>query len=216
MNNKAVTIISFIALISALFSCDETAEKTRANAAADASSELIAAPIESLAFYANANVGADAVKVDKIPQISDDENSGKASDSEKKTLEPELSGANNESKIIKADFSKIDVDLSAASNTFAYSAIYNMLFTPEKYIGKTIRISGIFAVYETETQNYYCCYIPDAAACCAQGIEFELGGDFSYPEDYPTPGDEITVTGIFDADYEGDYMYVQLIRAIIE
>lgn len=39
----------------------------------------------------------------------------------------------------------------------------------------------------------------DAAACCAQGLEFEPESTLSYPDDYPEPGAEITVTGTFDS-----------------
>lgn len=47
-------------------------------------------------------------------------------------------------------------------------------------------------------------------ACCAQGMEFVLTDDYSYPNDYPREGDEITVTGVFDTYMEGDYMYCTL------
>ena len=32
---------------------------------------------------------------------------------------------------------------------------------------------------------YHACVIPDATACCAQGIEFTLAGDHRWPDDYP-------------------------------
>ena len=55
--------------------------------------------------------------------------------------------------------------------------------------------------------------IPDATACCSQGIEFLLDGNYTYPNDYPQIGTEITVEGVFDTYYEGAYRYCQLINA---
>lgn len=47
-------------------------------------------------------------------------------------------------------------------------------------------------------------------ACCAQGMEFILKGDYQYPEDYPELGEEITVTGVFDTYQEGEFEYCTL------
>lgn len=108
-----------------------------------------------------------------------------------------------------------DVDLTTLSSTMVYSEVYNMMTEPDKYVGKTVRMNGSFAVYEGETQNYYACLISDAAACCSQGIEFVLDGEHSYPDDYPELGEEITVVGTFDKYYEDDVLYCQLINAKI-
>ena len=56
--------------------------------------------------------------------------------------------------------------------------------------------------------------ISDATACCSQGIEFVLDGNYSYPEDYPSIGTEITVVGKFNYYTEDDfYTYCQLLNA---
>ncbi|MCD7764402.1 MAG: hypothetical protein LUI14_14705 [Lachnospiraceae bacterium] len=116
----------------------------------------------------------------------------------------------NDSTSAYTDF---DVDLTSLSSTVVYAEVSNMMTNPDKYEGKTVRMSGTFSVYEGEAKIYYACLIADATACCSQGIEFVLDGDFSYPDDYPELGSEITVSGIFDTYYEGEYMYVQLIDA---
>ena len=87
------------------------------------------------------------------------------------------------------------------------------LLQPEDYVGKSVRMRGAFAMAEGDGRNYYACFIADAAACCAQGIEFVLEGEDTYPEGYPQEGEEITVTGIFDTYYEGQTLYCQLIHA---
>lgn len=108
----------------------------------------------------------------------------------------------------------IDVDLTVLSSTMVYSEVYNMMDNPKEYIGKTVKMNGNFAVYHDGDKNYYSCIIQDATACCAQGMEFVLKGDYTYPDDYPQPGDEITVEGVFDTYMENDYEYCTLREAI--
>ncbi len=111
-----------------------------------------------------------------------------------------------------------DVDLSVLSGTVVYAEVYNMTTAPEKYIGKTVRMRGNFSVYRDEItgKTYFACLIPDATACCSQGIEFVLAGDHSYPEDYPQLSEEITVSGVFDTYLENGYVYCQLVNAVLE
>ncbi len=109
----------------------------------------------------------------------------------------------------------IDVDLTALSSTMVYSEVYNMMTAPEAYVGKTVKMKGAFSVFHDETAdaNYYACIIQDATACCAQGIEFELTGEYSYPDDYPEEGNEVCVVGVFDTYQEGEFTYCTLRNA---
>lgn len=93
----------------------------------------------------------------------------------------------------------VDLDLTQMSSTMVYSEIYNLMMSPEDYVGKTIRMRGQFNVYEdpSSNTNYYYVVIADATACCQQGLEFVWTGDHAYPEDYPPDGSEITATGVF-------------------
>ena len=106
----------------------------------------------------------------------------------------------------------IDVDLTSLSSTMVYSEVYNMMYDPDSYLGKTIKMDGLFTAYHDEStgNNYFACIIQDATACCAQGMEFVLTDDYSYPDDYPDEGSEITVVGVFDTYMEGEYMYCTL------
>lgn len=106
----------------------------------------------------------------------------------------------------------IDVDLTALSPTMVYAEVYDMLTSPQDYIGKTIKMDGEYTFYyDTETkQNYFACIIKDATACCAQGMEFRLTDDYTYPDDYPIMGDQICVVGTFSTYKEGQYTYCTL------
>jgi len=109
--------------------------------------------------------------------------------------------------------SPVDVDLTALSSTMVYSEVYNMMYTPEDYIGKSVKMSGQFAIYQaSEDLIYYACVIADATACCQQGLEFVIDG-LKYPDDYPELGDEITVSGEFQTYMEGDTQYCHLVNA---
>ena len=112
---------------------------------------------------------------------------------------------------------KIDVDLTALSSTMVYSEVYNMMTTPDDYIGKVVKMDGAFAVFHDEGSSdyYFACIVKDATACCAQGIEFLLAGEHSYPKDYPYEGDEICVVGVYDTYKDGDSTYCTLKNAKI-
>lgn len=97
------------------------------------------------------------------------------------------------------------VDLTALSSTMVYAEVFAMMSSPEDYVGKTVKMQGIFSkgqLYAAGSLNdggtVFACVIQDATACCAQGIPFELAGDRTYPQDYPELGDTITVVGTFE------------------
>ena len=112
----------------------------------------------------------------------------------------------------------IDVDLTILSSTMVYSEVYNMMYLPEDYVGKTVRMRGVFLVYTNMDQSvfYPAVIIADATACCSQGLEFVLEGNPPYPEGYPEQETEITVVGTFETYYEDGYMYCRLKDARIE
>ena len=112
----------------------------------------------------------------------------------------------------------LDVDLTRLSSTMVYSEVYNMMYTPNDYIGKTVKMKGQFAYYEDpETKaQYFACIIADATACCSQGLEFILTGEHTYPNDYPEVGSEITVTGTFELYTENGFQYCRLKDAAFE
>ena len=111
--------------------------------------------------------------------------------------------------------SNIDVDLTKLSSTMVYSEVYNMMYTPDDYIGKIVKMKGQFAYYEDpETKaQYFACIIADATACCSQGLEFVLTGEHTYPNDYPELGSEITVSGTFELYEENGSQYCRLTDA---
>lgn len=105
-----------------------------------------------------------------------------------------------------------EVDLTVLNSNMVYSEVAAMVNTPEKYIGKTVKMNGTFDVYTDINTGtyYYSCIIQDATACCSSGIEFTWSGDHKYPEDYPTVGTPLTVGGVFETYPEGNKRYCRL------
>ena len=117
-----------------------------------------------------------------------------------------------DSSVALSSIEGVDVDLTALSSTMVYSQVYNMMFYPENFIGKTIRMEGIYTEYfdQATGKRYLACFIMDATQCCSQGVEFELTSDYSYPDDYPTEGDTVVVQGVFDVYEEEGAEYCTL------
>ena len=103
-----------------------------------------------------------------------------------------------------SDKKKYDIDISRMSGTMVYGQVYQMVMYPSKYLGKHIKMKGIFSSYYDEEQErrFFGCVIQDALACCSQGLAFELAKPRKFPKEYPAEGDVITITGYFD--FESD------------
>ncbi len=139
--------------------------------------------------------------------------------------EPPKQESNSKNDEIKEDKNpvsgtetKVDVDLTKLSSTMVYSEVYNMMYVPEQFVGKVVRMRGAFAVYTDmfETVFYPAVIVADATACCAQGLEFLLEGNPPYPQGYPEVDDIVTVVGTFELYEEDGEYYCRLQNAWIE
>ena len=120
----------------------------------------------------------------------------------------------------------VDLDLSRMSGTAIYSEVYNIMSEPQKYVGKVIKIKGNFQIYEDVQQNeggfaqqkkiFYACVIPDATACCQQGIEFVPAKTMNYPADFPPLETEIIVSGKFTPYTDNGQKYYTLLNSTFD
>ena len=80
------------------------------------------------------------------------------------------------------------------------------------------KMAGYYSAYEDKERGvvYHACVIPDATACCAQGIEFIWRGEHSWPADYPDEGTDIVVTGRLESYLEDGYMYLHLVDSEVK
>ena len=109
----------------------------------------------------------------------------------------------------------IDLDLSNMSGTVVYAQVYNMMCDPDSYLGKVIRMAGYYNHFDDQTHGivYHACIVPDATACCAQGIEFVWAGEHLWPDEYPEIGTDIIVTGRLELYEEDGMKYLHLADA---
>lgn len=97
------------------------------------------------------------------------------------------------------------LDLTTLGSTMVYGEVFSMMMEPEAYLGRTIKMEGIYYCnyYPEIDRHYHFVVVEDATACCAQGLEFTLEGEHSYPEDYPEDKALIEITGVWTS-YEDD------------
>ena len=109
----------------------------------------------------------------------------------------------------------IDLDLSNMSGTVVYAQVYNMMCDPDSYLGKVIRMAGYYNYFDDQTHDivYHACIVPDATACCAQGIEFVWAGEHLWPDEYPEIGTDIIVTGRLKLYEEDGMKFLHLVDA---
>ena len=135
-----------------------------------------------------------------------------------KTDNTGLKATTGASPTARSDPSKIDLDLTKMSATMIYSTIFDMLVMAEDYVDKNIKVTGWFETY-TDPQTgelYYAVVVPDATACCQQGLEFVWIGEHKYPEDFPEVGQDITVTGVYKMIETNGVTYTYLEASKVE
>ena len=104
------------------------------------------------------------------------------------------------------------IDISFMNSNMIYSEIYNMTISPEEYNGKRIRVKGFFAIGQDENGNtIFGCIVPDALACCQQGLGFELKEARRYPEEFPVTGTEVIIEGDFSYT-ENEFMVMIVLK----
>lgn len=111
---------------------------------------------------------------------------------------------------LPSDDAAPEIDLTSMSSTMVYSYVYNMMSTPDEFVGQRFKLQGLYdeILVESTNQTYHYVVIADATACCAQGLEFVLTGE---NPTYPQPGGSIEISGLFTVYEEGGYLYVCIV-----
>ena len=127
-------------------------------------------------------------------------------------LLPLYTGCANESPV------SVDLDLSVMSSTIVYAEMYNIQFDPGQYLGKVIRLRGLYSYYREPSTgvSYYACVVPDATACCMQGMEFVPAVEPEDPDHFLEDSADITVTGRLEIYVEEGTSYLHLVEAEVE
>lgn len=114
----------------------------------------------------------------------------------------------------KNSTSHVDIDLTRMSSTMVYSMVFKMVTEPTKFVGKRIKMKGVFSSYQDEEtgRRFFGCVIKDALACCSQGLAFETATPRKYPKEYPSEGTSITIVGTFEYEKEEDGIGFPIIK----
>lgn len=116
---------------------------------------------------------------------------------------------------------EIDIDLTQMSSEIVLALLYQFVVAPEEYSGQSIRMQGnYYSNYNEQTGvNEYYCVVKDAAACCAQGMEF-IWKDMEQGtlEKELLDGQEVIITGILETyKLEDDSrVYCRIKDAVLE
>ena len=118
----------------------------------------------------------------------------------------------------KAKDTGVDYDLTTMNSDMVYASVYQLMVDPETYVGKTFKMQGTYysTFYEPTNKYYHYVIIEDAAACCAQGLEFVWGdGSHVYPDEYPANESKVEVSGTFETYKEGEdeRLYCRIVNA---
>ncbi len=115
------------------------------------------------------------------------------------------------------DTSNADIDLTKMSSDLVYASVYNIMVSPDSYVGHTIKMNGEASIYTDSSTgtSYAAIIISDATACCSQGIEFQLSGDYVCPDGYPSEGKNVTIFGTLETYEENGYTYIHAANASI-
>lgn len=97
---------------------------------------------------------------------------------------------------------KIDIDLTLMSSTMVYAEVFNIVNSPDQYVGKRIQAEGVYAagILVDENKLLHFIMIEDATACCKEGLRFVYATDQIFKD-----GDRIILTGVFSEAIENGY-----------
>ena len=141
---------------------------------------------------------------------------GSTSDSTPEVVEEKFDTEEKSDTELPGTGETYDYDLTLMNKDMVYSTIYQFMYYPEEYEGKTVRMRGQFVPYEDEETGkvYYCCFVSDAAACCQQGMEFVCKDDrLADPQDWPEDFAEIEISGVYETYMEDELRYCHLNNA---
>jgi hypothetical protein len=115
----------------------------------------------------------------------------------------------------------VDVDLTRLGDNMRMAEYANILSTPEEFLGKTIRVSGLYftIVDPVSWRLTNIVTITEPDSCCPpEGFEVIVGSfDNPLPFDFPLEGRRIELAGVFSSyNVEGfDFYYLAVDDIVI-
>ena len=167
-----------------------------------------------------ANVVNEQIKKEESKVNTNNSKVDETKESISETKEINATGSSNKGNETtdKAKDTGVDYDLTTMNSDMVYASVYQLMVDPETYVGKTFKMQGTYysTFYEPTNKYYHYVIIEDAAACCAQGLEFVWGdGSHVYPDEYPANESKVEVSGTFETYKEGEdeRLYCRIVNA---
>ena len=167
-----------------------------------------------------ANVVNEQIKKEESKVNTNNSKVDETKESISETKEINATGSSNKGNETtnKAKDTSVDYDLTTMNSDMVYASVYQLMVDPETYVGKTFKMQGTYysTFYEPTNKYYHYVIIEDAAACCAQGLEFVWGdGSHVYPDEYPANESRVEVSGTFETYKEGEdeRLYCRIVNA---
>ena len=167
-----------------------------------------------------ANVVNEQIKKEESKVNTNNSKVDETKESISETKESNATGSSNKGNepTDKAKDTGVDYDLTTMNSDMVYASVYQLMVDPETYVGKTFKMQGTYysTFYEPTNKYYHYVIIEDAAACCAQGLEFVWGdGSHVYPDEYPANESRVEVSGTFETYKEGEdeRLYCRIVNA---
>ena len=167
-----------------------------------------------------ANVVNEQIKKEESKVNTNNSKVDETKESISETKESNATGSSNKGNETtdKAKDTSVDYDLTTMNSDMVYASVYQLMVDPETYVGKTFKMQGTYysTFYEPTNKYYHYVIIEDAAACCAQGLEFVWGdGSHVYPDEYPANESRVEVSGTFETYKEGEdeRLYCRIVNA---
>jgi len=167
-----------------------------------------------------ANVVNEQIKKEESKVNTNNSKVDETKESISETKESNATGSSNKGNETtdKAKDTGVDYDLTTMNSDMVYASVYQLMVDPETYVGKTFKMQGTYysTFYEPTNKYYHYVIIEDAAACCAQGLEFVWGdGSHVYPDEYPANESRVEVSGTFETYKEGEdeRLYCRIVNA---
>lgn len=159
-------------------------------------------------------------------KITEDSSELECSDNIKENAPTVDENVNNAMEQEQSNVEKSEIiDLTNFSKTMAFAEMTNIYATPKDYIGKTVKVKGVFGYFQAYDKHsqpvpdkyHFMVVIADEMGCCGVAMEFLPGEECVFPDDFPNEEEEIIVSGIIKKE-KNEYGQedVRLTEAIIE
>ncbi|MBQ3686437.1 MAG: hypothetical protein II932_01250 [Treponema sp.] len=90
---------------------------------------------------------------------------------------------------------KFDYDFTKINYYVASGVIFDMMVSPEKYAGKTVKINGQFLSDVIDGRRVHAVVLWDMTGCCPSGLNLVPREGMRYPADLPASGNYATFFG---------------------